>query len=251
MPEIPELLPPEHRGIISNSSRWESPKWKAARPFVLGVSAMGCLGFVLWGLNQFLSLRGVVHVVASRIVLAFTVGAAVLMVLAITRFLRTRRNLSFGAGTIVVIVLAVLLDWWAPKPKEASTAHIPKPAIDVSLALITTIHRMRDRNGGYMRGGQNDLIGILRVRQHDGKSIRHVKSLQVVGDVAGDFGSYLAWFSKGDGTESVDDIENRYAKDKRFSTFLGFLFLPFKYALILTMRSSLNLAFHVQAVRLS
>ena len=87
-----------------------------------------------------------------------------------------------------------------------------KPSFDVSLAMVTTIHRMRDPNGVYMRGGQNDLVGVLCVRQRNGVSARHVGSLQVVGDVSADFNSYMAAFAKGDGTESVDDIEATYTE---------------------------------------
>lgn len=91
-----------------------------------------------------------------------------------------------------------------------------QPTIDVALSLIPTIQRMKDASGGLMKGGQNDVIGVLRIRQHNGKSARHVRSLQIAGNVAADWNSYAAVFSKGDGTESVDNIEAEYEKRKPF-----------------------------------
>lgn len=67
-----------------------------------------------------------------------------------------------------------------------------------------------------MKGGQNDLIGILRVRQKNGLSARHVNSLRVVGDISADFNTYLGEFSKGDGRESEDDIERRYSSGEPY-----------------------------------
>lgn len=93
----------------------------------------------------------------------------------------------------------------------------PHPSFNVALALIPTIHRMREPGGrGYLKGGQNDLIGILRVQQHNGVAVRHVRSLQVVGRIPADFNSYMAFFSKGDGTESMDSLEAAYIKRRPF-----------------------------------
>jgi len=117
MPETPEILPPEDQSVIPMSNR-QPPKWREARRVLLPLSAAGCLGFVLWGINQFLSLRGVVHVLASRIVLAVTVLAAIAATLCLTRFLGQRRNLWFGISVLTVVLLGFSLDWWAPKPRE-------------------------------------------------------------------------------------------------------------------------------------
>lgn len=67
-----------------------------------------------------------------------------------------------------------------------------------------------------MKGGQNDIMGVLRIRQHNGTSARHVRSLQISGNVDADWTSYAAVFSKGNGTESVDDVEKEYEKRKPF-----------------------------------
>jgi len=70
-------------------------------------------------------------------------------------------------------------------PAVGKTA--PQPSLDLALTLIATIHKMRDPGGrGFMNGGQNDLIGVLRARLHNGVVKRHVRSLQVVGDVPAD-----------------------------------------------------------------
>lgn len=90
------------------------------------------------------------------------------------------------------------------------------PTIDCSLALIPTIYKMKDPRGGYMKGGQNDLVGVLRIRQKNGLAVRHVNSLRVVGDVLADFNTYVGAFSKRDGSEAMEDFENQYATSKPF-----------------------------------
>jgi len=93
---------------------------------------------------------------------------------------------------------------------------IPTPTLELSLALITTIYRMKEKQGGYTKGGQNDLIGVLRVRQRNGTNIRHVRSIQVTGKAYADFNLWMLNFSKGDGSESMDDLEAVYMKCKPF-----------------------------------
>jgi len=118
MSETPEILPPEDHSVVLKSNWWQSPKWRDARRVILPLSAAGCLTLVLWGINQFLALRGVVHVLASRIVLAGTVLAAIAALLCITRFFGRKRNLWLGISVVVVVLLGFWLDWWAPKPRE-------------------------------------------------------------------------------------------------------------------------------------
>jgi hypothetical protein len=57
---------------------------------------------------------------------------------------------------------------------------------------------------------------VLRVRQQDGVSVRHVKSLQVEGDERADFDLFSADFGKNDGTQTDDDLEAEYLKLKPF-----------------------------------
>ena len=131
---MPEILPPESDEIAPRS-RWESAKWKAARPFVFGLSLAGCFAFVLWGTNQFLSLRGVVHVAASRVVLSMTWVAACLCCLFATRFVTKRRNLCLALCVVIVTALAFGFDWWAPKPIPASRA-VPLITLKISPSVF-------------------------------------------------------------------------------------------------------------------
>ena len=126
-----ELLPPEPGKAVTRGPHWwESPKWQKARPYIFTLSFAGCFGFVLWGLNQFLALRGVVNVGASRVILVLTVAAAILMVLIATRLVPRNKNTWFAVGSAMVILLAILLDSWAPKPKELSPAKEVIPPLE-------------------------------------------------------------------------------------------------------------------------
>lgn len=90
----------------------------AGRKVIWGFSGTGCFGVVLWGLNQFLSLRGVIHLTASRIVLVATVIVAIVGLFCFTRILQRWKNISFYLGIFIVTLSAFSLDRWAPKPKE-------------------------------------------------------------------------------------------------------------------------------------
>jgi hypothetical protein len=156
-----ELLPPqepkeEPEEILANPVR--KPRLsKGQRIAAFTVSGAACFGFVLWGVNQFLSLRGVIHVFASRIVLGLTTLVAILGVFLFTRLLARWRKTFFGASTVIIVLFAVLLDWWAPKPKEVPNPDPqPKEGAPVSLSMgctseniplhipaNTTIHIMR------------------------------------------------------------------------------------------------------------
>jgi hypothetical protein len=83
--------------------------------------------------------------------------------------------------------------------------YVRKPSVNVGLALITTIFKMRHKSGGYMHGGQNDLVAVLRIRQRNGNTERHVQSLQVVGDVFADCESYIGAF--------YPDLHGQYSED--------------------------------------
>jgi len=132
MPDM-ELLPPESRHPTPVSV-WNSPGWKKARPVVFTVSAVGCFSFVLWGINQFLALRGVVNVPASRVVLVATVAAAIAGLYAFTRLFLKKGNIYFWIGTVAVILSGIGLDWWAPRPKETPPPP-PPPISPVSIYI--------------------------------------------------------------------------------------------------------------------
>jgi len=128
-----ELLPPESERPTP-ASVWNSPGWKRVRPVVCTLSAAGCLSFVLWGINQFLSLRGVVNVLASRIVLLATVAAAIAGLYIFTRLFSKKGNAYFWVGTLLAIVSGIGLDWWAPRPKEVPLP-VPPPVSAVSIYI--------------------------------------------------------------------------------------------------------------------
>lgn len=121
-----------------------------------------------------------------------------------------KRSTNIGFNALFVVLFGCLLS--VPLIGIYRRTYHP---FDVGLHLITTIQRVKDPAGGYMKGGQNDLVGILRVKQYGLRS-RHVKSLQIIGDVAADFDSYSSMFSKGDGTETIDELERRYLETKPF-----------------------------------
>jgi hypothetical protein len=76
---------------------------------------------------------------------------------------------------------------------------------------------MKEPGGkGYMKGGGNDLIVVLRIQQRNGKGRRHVRSVQVVGNIRAGLVTYMGCFTKGDGTESEDQIEADYVRRKPF-----------------------------------
>ena len=117
MPDMEILPPAPDVGKIAPKSFWETPAGRVARFSLLGISATGCFSFVLWGVNQFLSLRGVVNVSASRIVLVLTAVAAISGWFISTRLFPKWRNGSFMVGAAMIVLGIVFLDWWAPKPQ--------------------------------------------------------------------------------------------------------------------------------------
>jgi hypothetical protein len=188
MPEVPEILPKEPEEIVA---RRETP-WR--KPLVVGISVAGLFGFVLWGISQFLSLRGVVHVLASRIVLGLTVIAAILMLLILTRSLIKRRNTWFWAGTAIIVFLAVSLDWWAPKPRSTQqtasgndTLQETMPLPPDAIAAVRT--EPKDPTKKKIRQAIGDLI-------QEGTKIRD-KAPVWIGDAPSDVtGEWKSWTKK-------------------------------------------------------
>jgi len=122
-----------------------------------------------------------------------------------------RHAKTVGKLTLYLVGRACLIAWL-----QWYIYQETRPRLQFSLAVITTIDRIKDPSGGYMRGGQNDLLGILRVRQKNGLHVHHVNSLRIKGDISADFNSYIAAFSKENGTETIDDLARQYASQKPF-----------------------------------
>jgi hypothetical protein len=84
---------------------------------VVALSATFLFGFVLWGINEFTSLRGATSLLFSRVVLVFTCGAAVALLWILIRPWLTKKTMVLVGvvGTAAIILLACALDRYAPK----------------------------------------------------------------------------------------------------------------------------------------
>ncbi len=96
------------------------PKW----PIIPhGISGLFLVGVLLWGINQFLSLRGVVHVQASRIILACMWPIGILLVAVLVSRSQLARWLKVSVVVLAALVIAaalLCLDRWALKLAEQS-----------------------------------------------------------------------------------------------------------------------------------
>jgi hypothetical protein len=110
---VPQILPPDHKG----------PPAFITKPTVVKAvkagSALVLFGFAEWAFQNFLSLRGVVDLLASRIqllILAACLTGIVCIVTSGTSRARRYRIL----GLLVSFGVVGFLDWWAPKPNDSS-----------------------------------------------------------------------------------------------------------------------------------
>ena len=93
--------------------RW-SVTPKTVRSIKIG-GAISLLTFAGWLFQNFLQLRGVVHLLASRIDLIFLSLALFGVCWLLTIGARRRRTVRIIGGACLLLVI-VGLDWWAPKP---------------------------------------------------------------------------------------------------------------------------------------
>src|SRR5947207_10249121 len=87
------------------------------RPVVFTILGTGIFGFILWGISEFLSLRGVVNLAASRIILfliwlASTLGSCAV----VARTTIRRKILAIALSSVILACSLLALDTWAPKP---------------------------------------------------------------------------------------------------------------------------------------
>ena len=124
----PEVLQPEQRNI----GPWKVTQQTAERLRMV-VTIAACLGLAGWFLQNFLSLRGVVDLVASRINL---LGVGACLFVAGWIFSTRRRYKALYRVVIGVCICAVMfaLDWWAPKPTRIQT--VQKPIPDARVAIV-------------------------------------------------------------------------------------------------------------------
>ena len=143
----PEILPPEqpqHKSL--QIGRWTIPPRtvKAIKyAFIAGI-----LSWVGWSLQNFLSLRGVMNLLASRINLGFIWLGCFVVGWMLT--VNVRRKILFRASIAVVLLLVVWsLDLWAPKPNAPvhvsrmvplMTMKLRPSAFPVSVPPRTTLH---------------------------------------------------------------------------------------------------------------
>jgi hypothetical protein len=130
---LPEIIP-QHTGVYWAFKRFarQAPpvrrfKW-AALPFT------GLFGFLLWGFNEFTSLRGWVHVLTSRVILAAMFGAGVLMALMFVWVIPIKKKrIMFFVTVAVWGILLLSLDRIAPRPSRvAPITPTPIPATSPS-----------------------------------------------------------------------------------------------------------------------
>lgn len=98
---------------------------------------LSLLGFAGWLLQNFLQLRGVVNLIASRIDLSF-----LFLTLVLFGWLITSRKLYRSATVILCLFVVTGLDVWAPKPvssfkRPAPLAPIAKSAPNINAAPLT------------------------------------------------------------------------------------------------------------------
>jgi hypothetical protein len=165
----PEIIPPGSKEPIEvGSSR------AIVRKIFIGVSAAFLFSVVLWCLNQFLSLRGVVNVVASRIVLGFMwlAGAVLVLLGAKTLPFIKRRQLAAMLGSLFWILGVVALDWWAPKPplREPDIIRMPTQNQDTFLQItvdptfpLLTPNKTTNFNIGFFNNGSFPARNVFSV----------------------------------------------------------------------------------------
>jgi len=85
-------------------------------------------GFILWDFSEFLSLRGVVSLAASRIILLLIWVAGTLGACAVVRTMRIgRKVLAVFLSSVVLACSLLALDLWAPKPSVPSETTSESP----------------------------------------------------------------------------------------------------------------------------
>jgi len=118
-----EILPPDNKGLVQ--VWWWQVKPTAAKVIKVGaaIPAITAAGYFL---QNFLQLRGVVNLTASRIDLAFMALCVFLGACAVTIGLRRKRLWRIIIG-IAIFLAAVGIDRWIPKPPiQASAGASPQ-----------------------------------------------------------------------------------------------------------------------------
>jgi hypothetical protein len=127
---VPEIIPPT-AGIYWAFKRFarEAPPVQRLKWAALPIA--GLFGFLLWGFNEFTTLRGWVHVLTSRLVLVAMFGSGALIALMFVWVIPAKKKRSMFFVIIAAWVMLLFgLDRIAPKP--SSQTSTPTPAISPS-----------------------------------------------------------------------------------------------------------------------
>ena len=136
------LLPPLGEGpeidpeVVGGSAKrarpnvWDIP---VVRKAAIAISFAGLAALAGWLFSNFLQLRGVVNLAASRIDLGFLWATATLAVFLVTTTAKRRVLVRWTTG-IVFLVGVFWLDAWAPKPPEKEERGRPSSGIHEAFA---------------------------------------------------------------------------------------------------------------------
>jgi hypothetical protein len=149
-----EILPPQPERIVPS----DRPAWTAARVLRWSVGTLtvaGLLGYILWGFNEFTSLRGVINLLTSRIVLVTMWVAGVLAALIVVKATALRRKLLvFAVSDVVWACALIYLDRAFPMQKPQTTIKETYPA----LPKPSDIHS----DGSPLKSKPDDLDALVR-----------------------------------------------------------------------------------------
>lgn len=122
--DLPEILPPPRGPELVQIWGWRvNPKM--ARAIKVG-TALPLFAVAGWLLQNFLQLRGIVNLTASRIDLAL-LALCIFGVVCLWTIGSHRKRKSRIALGIAIFIIAFVIDWLAPKPQVTSIAHDGHP----------------------------------------------------------------------------------------------------------------------------
>ena len=140
-PSEKDSLTPEIVADNADSTHREALPSYGIRKAVFAFSVVGLLGFTGWLFQNFLQLRGVVDLVASRIDLA-AMWVTLFLVVWLFTLNRPRRVLLRGLAGFFLLTGMRLLDAWAPKPQ----AKLVAVAVPGQIRLEDQNLLLRDRS---------------------------------------------------------------------------------------------------------
>jgi hypothetical protein len=141
--KLPEILPPP-RGIAPVKLWWWYVSPKTARNIRLAAATVPIGGAAYWFQN-FLQLRGIVNLTASRIDLGLVTLCVLLAAYVLTEGIRFRWAWRI-VFSVIILCAAFGLVWWAPKPQihAASPQQLAQvqivPELRINDAVTAVVH---------------------------------------------------------------------------------------------------------------